>query len=45
MLTIEKKLNIAPAYDLSRLAPLERIVFFDIETTGLSAAKAGLYLI
>lgn len=35
----------APSFDFSVLAPKERIVFFDIETTGLSAERAQLYLI
>lgn len=45
MLQIKKTLDIVPTYDLSNIAPLERIVFFDIETTGLSASRASLYLI
>ena len=45
MLTIKKKLDIHPGYDFSQLAPLSRIVFFDIETTGLSAERSSLYLI
>ena len=45
MITIEKTLDIAPSYDFSLIAPKERILFFDIETTGLSAARSGLYLI
>lgn len=45
MITIEKTLDIAPSYDFSLIAPRERILFFDIETTGLSAARSGLYLI
>ncbi|MDO4266452.1 MAG: ribonuclease H-like domain-containing protein [Eubacteriales bacterium] len=45
MLTIRKTPDIHPAYDFSQIAPRERIVFFDIETTGLSASRAGLYLI
>ena len=45
MLTVRKKLDIRPAYDFTQIAPKERIVFFDIETTGLSASKSGLYLI
>ena len=45
MLTIKKELDIHPDYDFSQIAPLSRIVFFDIETTGLSADRSGLYLI
>ena len=45
MITIEKTLDIAPSYDFSLIAPKERILFSDIETTGLSAARSGLYLI
>lgn len=45
MICIDKQLAIAPAYDFSKIAPLPRLVFFDIETTGLTAGKASLYLI
>lgn len=38
-------LDAEPSYDFDLLAPKERIIFFDIETTGLSAAKAAIYLI
>ena len=33
------------AYTLENIAPLERILFFDIETTGFTAASAHLYMI
>lgn len=45
MRTIEKELNIKPGYDVTLIAKKERIVFFDIETTGLYAESSGLYLI
>ena len=45
MITVDKKLDIQPIYDFGLLAPKERIVFFDIETTGLKASAASLYLI
>ena len=32
-------------YDISLLAPLENILFIDIETTGLSSKTASLYII
>ncbi|MCR5594986.1 MAG: ribonuclease H-like domain-containing protein [Lachnospiraceae bacterium] len=32
-------------YDLSQIAPLEDILFLDIETTGFSAASTSLYMI
>ena len=32
-------------YDLSKIAPLEDILFLDIETTGFSAASTTLYMI
>lgn len=37
--------NFTLDYPLDRLAPLDQILFLDIETTGLSAANAQLYLI
>ncbi|MBR2531105.1 MAG: ribonuclease H-like domain-containing protein [Lachnospiraceae bacterium] len=45
MITINKELHIEPRFDFTLLAPKERIVFFDIETTGLRAGKASIYLI
>jgi uncharacterized protein YprB with RNaseH-like and TPR domain len=45
MISIDRKLDIRPVYDFDLLAPKERIVFFDIETTGLKASTAALYLI
>ena len=32
-------------YDLTRIAPLEDILFLDIETTGFSPASSVLYMI
>lgn len=37
--------NISFFYPLARLAPLERILFLDIETTGFTAKSSYLYLI
>lgn len=37
--------NFSIAYPLDRLAPLERILFLDIETTGFTAKSSYLYLI
>ncbi len=37
--------NFTLNYPLERLAPLDQILFLDIETTGLSAATSQLYLI
>ncbi|MDE7354280.1 MAG: ribonuclease H-like domain-containing protein [Acetatifactor sp.] len=37
--------NFSISYPLDRLAPLERILFFDIETTGFTARSSYLYLI
>ncbi|MBR3036551.1 MAG: ribonuclease H-like domain-containing protein [Lachnospiraceae bacterium] len=45
MITIRKELDIPCAYRLSRLGDPERLLFFDIETTGLSAYSSSLYLI
>lgn len=44
MKIVEKRLDLEPAYDFSNIKK-EKIVFFDIETTGLSAHKSVLYLI
>lgn len=46
MKTINKILNdYKPGYDLSKLAELEKILFIDIETTGLTARNSNLYMI
>ena len=45
MLRTEKNIKLTTAFDMSLIAPAEDIMFFDIETTGLSAWKSGLYLI
>lgn len=37
--------NFSISYPLERLAPLERILFIDIETTGFTARSSNLYLI
>ena len=37
--------NFSISYPLDRLAPLERILFIDIETTGFTARSSYLYLI
>ena len=37
--------NFSISYPLDRLAPLERILFIDIETTGFTARSSCLYLI
>ena len=37
--------NFSIAYPLDRLAPLERVLFIDIETTGFTAKSSCLYLI
>ena len=37
--------NFTLNYPLDRLAPLEEILFLDIETTGLTASGSQLYLI
>lgn len=37
--------NFSPSYPLERLAPLEQILFLDIETTGFTAKASQLYLI
>ncbi|MBO6308113.1 MAG: ribonuclease H-like domain-containing protein [Oribacterium sp.] len=45
MLRIEKSIELTTEFDMSMIAPAEDIMFFDIETTGLSSWKSGLYLI
>ena len=37
--------NFSISYPLNKLAPLERILFIDIETTGFTAKSSSLYLI
>ena len=37
--------NFILKYPIERLAPLDQILFLDIETTGLSADNSQLYLI
>ncbi|SFG06350.1 ribonuclease H-like domain-containing protein [Oribacterium sp. WCC10] len=45
MLRIEKPIELTTEFEMSLIAPAEDIMFFDIETTGLSSWKSGLYLI
>lgn len=45
MITIEKCLELPQLYPLSRIGEPEQLLFFDIETTGLSADSSNLYLI
>ncbi len=45
MIIHEMFLEKEPEYPFEQLAPRERILFFDIETTGLNAKTASLYLI
>lgn len=45
MITIEKPLVLPDTYPLSRIGALTDILFFDIETTGLSGDSSMLYLI
>lgn len=45
MITIEKPVSFPDTYPLHRLGPLEKLLFFDIETTGLSGDYSHLYLI
>lgn len=44
-ITEETMENFAITYPLERLAPLERVLFLDIETTGFAARSSYLYLI
>lgn len=45
MITIEKSLELKDVYPLSRIGEPSGILFFDIETTGLSGDYSSLYLI
>ncbi len=45
MLVIKDNLSIYSEYDLSKISHLEEILFFDIETTGLSPTNSALYMI
>lgn len=45
MITIQKQVNLPDTYPLERLGPLDKILFFDIETTGFSGDSTTLYLI
>lgn len=45
MIRRKEKLDIKTDFNFELIAPKERIVFFDIETTGLSSKNASIYLI
>lgn len=45
MITIEKTIDLPDTYPLDRLGILEKLLFFDIETTGFSGDYSNLYLI
>lgn len=45
MITIRKSFTTSESYDLSRIGDTEKLVFFDIETTGFSGDWAQVYLI
>lgn len=46
MRTLKQKIDgFEPAYPLKRLAPIDKILFLDIETTGFAAQASSLYLI
>lgn len=46
MRTIRKKLeHTGPAYPVEQIAPLEQVLFLDIETTGFTAKNSCVYLI
>lgn len=46
MKTIQQKLtNFTVTYPLERIAPMEQLLFIDIETTGFTAKSSSLYLI
>ncbi|MCQ2401201.1 MAG: ribonuclease H-like domain-containing protein [Lachnospiraceae bacterium] len=45
MIKVNRKIDIEPGFDMGLIAPPERLIFFDIETTGLKAGQSSLYLI
>lgn len=45
MITVEKTISLPDTYPLTRLGTLEKLLFFDIETTGFSGDYNRLYLI
>lgn len=45
MIVVSKTFTLPKTVDVSAVAPLKDILFIDIETTGLSTANSGLYLI
>lgn len=45
MITIEKPLSLPWGYPLERLGAIDKLLFFDIETTGFSGSASNLYLI
>ncbi len=46
MRVIRQKLDISSiSYPVERIAPLDKILFFDIETTGFTAKRSSIYLI
>ena len=45
MKEITKKFKNNIKYDLSKISDVKRLLFFDIETTGLSPKNSNLYLI
>lgn len=45
MITIEKKVDLEITYPLGSIGELEKLLFFDIETTGFSGDYSTLYLI
>ncbi len=45
MKVIEKALDLTTEYDLALLGDPDKLLFFDIETTGLSAHSSSVYLI
>ena len=45
MLTFTKNFGTYKLYDLNLLGNPDKLLFLDIETTGLSAKNSGLYLV
>lgn len=45
MITVKKRLDLPDTYPLERIGALDKLLFFDIETTGFSGDYSNLYLI
>ena len=44
MRIIHKKVSVLSSYSMEKIAPLDQLLFFDIETTGFSATSSSHHL-